>query len=278
MGEFISFQGAGANCGKTTTLVGILKSLAQDGVSVAPFKSVSILSEKSFGLLNSVQQLCQASNLKFDHLYNPVTIIPTSNCNGQLYLNGIYRSDIQLIATDTPLFMSIDSNLLMEIVEEIKNNIKILEQNFDYIFNEGASNPLDLILFENYDLSNYSVLESMNSAIILVVREYDGGHWAALLGTINNFPREYRHQIKGFILNDVINPNNKILQTQINSLSEKLNIKCFGVIPRVNYFDEINESTPDLFEAEYNIWAKIAREFINIKELISLMDTEAKKC
>lgn len=269
MAKVISFQGAGANCGKTTTLVGLLRVISEQGIAVAPFKSVSVLSKKSFGYLNPVEQLCQAAKIKYSSIHNPITIQPVDDTKGKLFLHGEYISEIFLTATDTPLFNSLDPSTLENLKKEIHNSIFTLMSDNQLILNEGASNPLDMIFFEEYDLSNFEILKKIHPPIILVVRAYDGGHWASLLGTVSRYSKAYKDQIKGVIVNEVLN-NTDIFKKQLKEVCKQLNLTCYGVIPRVNYFDGVIESKPGDFESEYRVWAKIAEEFIDIENILKM--------
>lgn len=272
MANIIAFQGAGANCGKTTTMVGLLRAISEKGISVAPYKAVSVLSQKSFGYLNSVEQLCEAAKIPFSSIYNPITIEPFGKNSGRLLLHNSYICDVKLGATDTPLFDSLEDSIMDMLKSEVHQNLSKLktEFNYDLILNEGASNPLDLFLYNELDLSNIEIIKSTNSPIILVIRAYDGGHWASLMGTIMGYPPEYRHLIKGVIINDALNVKNTIFQEQLNSFCDQFNVNCYGVIPRVDYFDGVIESSPQDFEEEYKIWAKVANEYLNIDDLIKL--------
>lgn len=267
MTKIIHVQGASANCGKTTFLVGLLRKLKSMNISVAPFKSVSVLSLKSYGYLNSVEQLCEASGNKYSDINNPVVIIPKNSPGiADLYLEGNFCCEIELLSTDTPNFKSLNLELLNRIKKCIRLKFEELSNNYEYILVEGSSCPSDMFGFEEYDLSNNYIYNEFPGDLILVANAYDGGHWSSIYG--NHFLKK-SHNFKGYILNGVIDINSEIIKEQINTIHRDLEMRCFGLVPRVDYFDHIKESTPDMFEEEYDIWSRIITEFIDYRNIIN---------
>ncbi len=267
MAKILAIQGGSANCGKTTLSVGICRALRNKGINVAPFKAVSVLSEKSFGLHNTVAHLCGAAQVPLTDYSNPIVVTKNSDYTADVDIYGRYYTQVKMMNSDTPIFDSLTLGQLQEVKKAIRSSLEYLNQEYDFILCEGASSPLDLMFYEAYDFSNLELVRVTNTPVVLVVRCIDGGNWPALIGTYTNYPEQFKDRIIGFIANEVLNPKG-IFEYQLKQLNEKLSIDNLGVIPRVNYFDGVDESQPDVFEEEYKIWGRIAEEFIDVNRLI----------
>lgn len=271
MSNYLIIHGASANCGKTVTAVSFCRALVNRGMKVNPFKPVSVLDKKSFGIFNPVSHLCGAAKVPVTKENSPFTITPHHDKFGTLSYMGEDCCNVELLNRDKVLLCEV----YPDISESIDNCFDLLLEKSDFVLCEGSSSPIDFYGVDKFDYANFQLVESRNCPILIVVRGIDGGLWSSLMGTIMNYPRSYRNNIIGYVINDVFDSGT--LRQQVQHFYNETGIECLGVIPRKNRFNEEYESTPDVFEDEYSEWGEIGEEYLFIDKILERLDSVGDK-
>ena len=218
-------QGTMSNAGKSVLTAGILRVLAQDGLSVCPFKSQnmalnSFITREGLEMGRAQVMQAEAAGIQPDALMNPILLKPTTDVGSQVIVNGrpvgnmsameYYRRKKEFI----PVIMAAYENLA---------------RRFDVIVIEGAGSPAEINLKEN-DIVNMGLAKLVDAPVLLVGDIDRGGVFAQIVGTIVLLEEEERRRIKGTIINK-FRGDKKILQPGLDMLVERTGIPVCGVVP-----------------------------------------------
>ena len=227
-------QGTMSSAGKSFLVAGLCRIFAQDGFSVAPFKSQNMALNSfvtSEGLEMGRAQVMQAeaAGVEPSILMNPILLKPNSDTKSQVIVNGEVLGDMS--AKEYFAFKK-------SLVPKIKSAYEELSAGHEIIVIEGAGSPAEINLKEN-DIVNMGMAEIADSPVILVADIDRGGVFAQILGTVELLEPNERSRVKGFVINK-FRGDKSILDSGIKMIEQKIGIPCLGTVPyiKINLDDE----------------------------------------
>ncbi|MCR5844991.1 MAG: cobyric acid synthase [bacterium] len=239
MGKALMIQGTTSNAGKSLTVAAICRILAQDGYSVAPFKSQN-MALNSFitheGLEMGRAQVMQAEAAGIEPLVamNPILLKPTGDTGSQIIVNGEVTGNMS--ATD---YFDFRHTLRPKVMEAFDS----LASTHDFVIIEGAGSPAEINLKKD-DIVNMGMAK-MAKAPVLIVGDIDrGGVFASLYGTVALLDDDERTLVKGTIINK-FRGDKTLLDPGLVMLEDLTGVPCLGVIPYMHLDIDDEDSLSD---------------------------------
>jgi adenosylcobyric acid synthase len=270
-------QGTSSGVGKTTLVTALCRIFANEGYSVAPFKSqnMSNYSYKEDGFEISQAQAIQAiaARVGVSPHMNPILLKPLGNYRSSVVVQG--KPYKNMTADNYYKKFALTKGLKVAL-----ESFQFLRKRYDLVIMEGAGSPSEINL-QKYDIANMLLAQKTNSPVLLVADIEKGGSFASIVGTMSLLPRPHRRLVKGFIINK-FRGDIKILQPGFSKLRQITSKSVFGVIPLVD-LDLPNEDSLDskihLFrkenkgKLEYQIdkLAKTVKANLDIKKIERLL-------
>ena len=219
------FLGTHTGVGKHTLCCAILRYLKNKGISVSPFKAVSI--DNYTCRLDSKHEISFAQTLQALAAGKK----PVVEMNPYV---AVYNSTFALMELGKRLTERPD------MIQNKKHYLTVIEKSFkklasesEIVVIEGGGSPVELGL-EEIDLANIPLVEIANPKILLVTEMIHGGGYASILGTLSLLPENIRTKVIGIILNKFdINEPKQFIQKGIKRLHELVNLPVM-VIPFLN--------------------------------------------
>lgn len=241
MAKKIMIQGTASNSGKSLICAALCRIFTQDGYKTAPFKSQnmalnSFITEDGLEMGRAQVMQAECCNIKPDVRMNPILLKPTSDEGSQVIVNGKVLDNMK--ARD---YFKIKKDL----IPNIKDSFKVLEEEFDIIVIEGAGSPAEINLKKD-DIVNMGLAKMVDANVLLVGDIDRGGVFASLAGTMLLLDEDEKSRIKGTIINK-FRGDVDILKPGLVSLEEIIKVPTLGVIPYVNVDVDDEDSLSDRF-------------------------------
>jgi adenosylcobyric acid synthase len=233
----IMIQGTASDVGKSYITTAICRILANKGYKVAPFKSQNMSNNsyvtadgKEIGRAQGVQAEAakQAANV---HM-NPILLKPKKDTESEIVLHGEVFKSYDGFSYRNDFCLSTGLNA-------VKESLKFIEDNYDYVVIEGAGSPSEVNLNDK-EIVNMRVAEAADVDVILVADIDRGGSFGSIVGTLE-LVFEHRHRIKGVIFNK-FRGDIRLLQDGLDWVEEYTGVKVLGVIP---YLDDVYVEVED---------------------------------
>ena len=221
----IMIQGTMSNVGKSLIAAGLCRIFAQDGYSVAPFKSQNMANNSYVtgeGLEMGRAQVMQAECAMTEPIVsmNPILLKPVTDRGSQVVVCGKVVGNM-----DAREYFEYKKVL----IPVIKSAYEDLKKSHDIIVIEGAGSPAEINLKDN-DIVNMG-LAKMTGANVVLVGDIDrGGVFAQLMGTLDLLEDDERSLVKGLIINR-FRGDKALLDPGIRMLEEMSARPVTGVIP-----------------------------------------------
>lgn len=241
MAKSIMIQGTTSNAGKSLITAGLCRVLADDGYSVAPFKSQnmalnSFITDDGLEMGRAQVVQAEAAYKKPDVRMNPILLKPTSDKGSQVILNGEVVGNMDA--------MNYYKNKAKYIPLIMESYYSLAAEN-DIIVIEGAGSPAEINLREN-DIVNMGMAR-MARAPVLIVGDIDrGGVFASLYGTYMLQDETDKKHIKGNIINK-FRGDVKILEPGLKMLEELVPVPTVGVVPYMDLLIDDEDSLSEVF-------------------------------
>ena len=235
----IMVQGTMSGAGKSLLCAALCRIFAQDGYSVAPFKSQNMALNSfvtrdglEMGRAQVVQ--AQAAGIEPDVRMNPILLKPTTDVGSQVIVNGQVQGNMRAMEY---------YRRKREFIPAVMEAYNSLAQEYDIIVIEGAGSPAEINL-KATDIVNMGLAELVDAPVLLVGDIDRGGVFAQLYGTIALLEPQEQQRIKGTIVNK-FRGDRAILQPGIDILEKICGVPVAGVIPytHVDIDDEDSLST-----------------------------------
>ena len=242
MAKVIMVQGTMSNAGKSLLVAGLCRIFKQDGYRVAPFKSQnmalnSYITSESLEMGRAQAMQAEAAGVAPMVCMNPILLKPTNDTGSQVIVNGEVLGNMS--AKDYFAYKK-------QLIPDIKNAFRKLEESADIIVIEGAGSPAEINLKEN-DIVNMGLAEMVDAPVLLVGDIDRGGVFAQLLGTLLLLEEKEKSRVKGLIINK-FRGDKSILDPGIELLEEKCGISVTGVIPYMELSLEDEDSLTERFD------------------------------
>ena len=244
-----------SGAGKSLLVAGLCRVLAQDGYSVAPFKSQNMALNSfvtSEGLEMGRAQVTQAEAAGIEPLaaMNPVLLKPTTNTGSQVVVQG------QPIGTMSAReFFAFRHKLRQPIMESFHE----LERRFDVVLIEGAGSPVELNLKRD-DIVNMGMARMANAPVLLVGDIDRGGVFAQLIGTMMLLEERERQHVRASVVNK-FRGDATLFEDGVAILEERMGVPVAGVVPYMQLDIDDEDSMAD------RLLARTTNELVDVAVL-----------
>lgn len=223
-------QGCTSDAGKSIIAAGLCRLLAQQHVSVAPFKPQNMALNSAVtregGEIGRAQALqAYAAGLESRNDFNPVLLKPESDCGAQVIVQGKVVSQMQAKAFH---------DYKQQAMSSVLDSYQRLNQEFKVVIVEGAGSPAEINLRDR-DIANMGFAEAVDCPVILVADIDRGGVFAHLVGTLELLSKSEQDRVIGFVINR-FRGDIALLQNGLDWLEAKTNKPVLGVIPYLKDF------------------------------------------
>lgn len=223
----IMLQGTASHAGKTLLVAGLARIMAQDGYSVAPFKSQN-MSLNSFadadgGEMGRAQVVqAEAAGIAPRVDMNPVLLKPTSDTGSQVVVHG------RPVGTMTA---EAYHDFKMGLLDAVSESLERLRREFQVVIIEGAGSPAE-VNFRGRDIANMAVAEMGDAPVILIGDIERGGVFASMVGTMELLLPDERERVAGLVINK-FRGDRSILEPGLDFLESHCKRPVLGVVPYI---------------------------------------------
>jgi adenosylcobyric acid synthase len=220
-------QGTASHAGKTLLVAGLARIMAQDGYSVAPFKSQN-MSLNSFASVDGGEmgraQVVQAEAAGIEPRIdmNPVLLKPTSDTGSQIIVHG------RPVGTMTAQTYH---DFKLSLLDAVSDSLERLRREFQVVIIEGAGSPAE-VNFRGHDIANMMVAEMADAPVLLIGDIERGGVFASLVGTMELLQEKERERVEGLIINK-FRGDRSILEPGLDFLESRCQRPVLGVVPYI---------------------------------------------
>lgn len=240
----LMIQGTASHAGKSLLVAGLARIMAQDGFSVAPFKSqnMSLNSYVSadggeMGRAQVVQAEAAGTPPRTD--MNPVLLKPTTDTGAQVVVQG--RPVATMTAQDY-------HDYKLGLLDAVYDSLERLRREFQVVVIEGAGSPAE-VNFRGRDIANMAVAEMADAPVVLVGDIERGGVFAQLVGTMELLEEEERRRVAGLVVNK-FRGDRAILEPGLDFLEARCQRPVLGVVPYVRDLRIEEEDSVALFPSD----------------------------
>jgi adenosylcobyric acid synthase len=222
----IMVLGTSSHVGKSLLTTALCRIFAQQGYSVAPFKSQNMslnsaatLEGLEIGRAQALQ--AEAAGIAASVHMNPILIKPSGDSSSQVVVRGKIWG--QISAADY------HQRRVEELMPAVRESYQTLASSFQVIILEGAGSPAEINL-KQHDIANMRMAEMADAACLLVGDIDRGGVFASLLGTVELLDPTERDRIRGFCINK-FRGDLSLLEPGVRMMEKRLGKPCLGVVP-----------------------------------------------
>ena len=220
--------GTNSDAGKSAVVTGLCRALARRGVRVAPFKAQNMAlnsyvtpSGREIGRAQGVQAL--AAGAEPEAAMNPILLKPTGERTSQVVVNGEPWAHM-----DAAAYHAAKPQLLGLVLDALAD----LCSRYDVVIVEGAGSPAEVNLLD-HDIVNLRIAAEANLPAVVVGDIDRGGVFAALYGTVELLPPQYRRLVRGFVVNK-FRGDPALLGDGLAELERRCGVPTLGVLPFVH--------------------------------------------
>ena len=228
MTKALMIQGTTSNAGKSLLTAALCRIFAQDGHTVAPFKSQnmalnSFITRDGFEMGRAQVMQAEAAGIEPDVRMNPILLKPTGDTGSQVIVMGEVVDNM----TATEYYAYKD-----RLVPDILKAYGSLADTHDIMVIEGAGSPAEINLRQD-DIVNMGMAK-MAHAPVLICGDIDrGGVFASLYGTVALLDESERPYVKGTIINK-FRGDVEILRPGLSELERLCGVPVLGVVPMLH--------------------------------------------
>ncbi len=231
LGKVIMVQGTTSHAGKSVLATALCRIFAQDGYSVAPFKSQNMALNSyvtpdggEIGRSQAVQ--AQAARAVPSVEMNPILLKPEAEMRSQVVVMGKPTE-----ARSAREYYKMKPTLWPIVTEALDR----LRSENDIVVIEGAGSPAEINL-KAHEIVNMRVARYANAPVLLVGDIDRGGVFASLVGTMILLEPEEQALVKAFVINK-FRGDPSLLDSGLDMLYERTGVPVASV---VNYFNDIH--------------------------------------
>ena len=220
--------GTSSHVGKSLLTAALCRIFADQGVSVAPFKSqnMSLNSAATIeGLEIGRAQALQAEAARIPasvHM-NPVLLKPAGDMTSQIVVRGKIWGKLSAA--------EYHQRRVEELLPLVRESYDMLAAKHDVILLEGAGSPAEINL-KQHDIVNMRMAEMADAHCLLVGDIDRGGVFASLFGTVQLLDPPEQDRIHGFLINK-FRGDLTLLKPGLRMMEERLQKPCLGTLPYI---------------------------------------------
>ena len=222
----IMVLGTSSHVGKSLLTAALCRVFADQGVSVAPFKSQNMSLNSAatvegleIGRAQALQ--AEAAGVPASVHMNPILLKPAGKMTSQVVVRGKIWG--RLSASDY------HQRRVEELLPIVRESYETLAAKHQVIILEGAGSPAEINL-KQHDIVNLRMAEIADAQCILVGDIDRGGVFASLFGTVQLLDPAEQNRIAGFVINK-FRGDRALLQPGIKMIEDRLQKPCLGVVP-----------------------------------------------
>ena len=226
----IMVLGTSSHVGKSLLTAALCRIFADQGVSVAPFKSQNMSLNSSATMegleIGRAQALqAEAARIPASVHMNPILLKPAGNMTSQVVVRGEIWG--RLSASDY------HQRRVEELLPIVRESYEILAAKHEVIILEGAGSPAEINL-KQHDIVNMRMAVIADAACLLMGDIDRGGVFASLLGTVQLLDLTEQTRIRGFLINK-FRGDVTLLEPGIRMMEDRLQKPCLGVVPYIHH-------------------------------------------
>lgn len=223
--KVLMVQGTTSDAGKSTLVAGLCRVLADEHMSVAPFKPQNMALNSAvtddggeIGRAQALQAVAARQRPIVD--FNPILLKPNSDTGAQVIVHG--RALTNMEAGSYHDYKKVA-------MEAVLTSHQRLAKSYDALIVEGAGSPAEINLREN-DIANMGYAEAVDCPVILIADIDKGGVFAHLVGTLALLSESEQARVKGFVINR-FRGDIGLLQSGLDWLEQETGKPVLGVLP-----------------------------------------------
>jgi adenosylcobyric acid synthase len=222
----IMVLGTSSHVGRSLLTVALCRIFADQGFSVAPFKSqnMSLNSAATIeGLEIGRAQALQAEAARVPasiHM-NPILLKPAGDTTSQIVVRGRIWGKVSA--------SEYHQRRVEELLPVVRESYEILSARHEVIILEGAGSPAEINL-KQHDIVNMRMAEMADASCLLVGDIDRGGVFASLVGTVQLLDPSEQVRIRGFVINK-FRGDPILLEPGVRMIEDRLRRPCLGVVP-----------------------------------------------
>src|SRR3984957_18080076 len=222
----IMVLGTSSHVGKSLLTAALCRIFADQGVSVAPFKSQNMSLNSSATMegfeIGRAQALKgEAARIPASVHMNPILLKPAGNMTSQVVVRGKIWGRLSA--------SQYHQRRVEELMPIVRESYATLAAQHDVIVLEGAGPPAEINL-KAHDIVNMRMAEMADASCLLVGDIDRGGVFASLLGTVELLEPEERERIRGFVINK-FRGDVSLLMPGVRMMENRIAKPCHGVLP-----------------------------------------------
>ena len=221
-------QGTASDVGKSVLVAALCRIFAQDGWTVAPFKSQNMSLNscvtpdgKEIGRAQGMQ--ADACGIAPTTDMNPILLKPSSDRASQVVVHGKPYRTMDAFGYRT--------EYLTEAGEIARAALERLRSKYEIVVLEGAGSPAEINL-KDRDIVNMRMAAWADAPVLLAADIDRGGVFAAIVGTLELLEPEERDRVKGFVINK-FRGDVELLRPGLEWLERRTGKPVVGVIPHI---------------------------------------------
>ena len=239
MAQAIMVQGTASSAGKSLLATALCRVFAQDGYTVAPFKSQnmalnSFITDDGLEMGRAQAVQAQAAGIAPSVWMNPILLKPSSDTGSQVIVNGEVRRNMSAAAY---------FQMKRTLIPEIQKAYDKLAGQYDIIVIEGAGSPAEINLKAD-DIVNMGLARLVRAPVLLVGDIDRGGVFASLAGTMLLLEEAERALVKGLVINK-FRGDKTILAPGLSMIEEITGVPVAGVMPYLHVDIDDEDSLSD---------------------------------
>ncbi|OXS53043.1 cobyric acid synthase CobQ [Cohnella sp. CIP 111063] len=230
-------QGTASDVGKSVLAAALCRIFAQDGWTVAPFKSQNMSLNsyvtpdgKEIGRAQGMQ--ADACGIAATTDMNPILLKPSSDRTSQVVVHGKPYKTMDAF--------SYRSEYLTEAGQIVRTALERLRAKYEIVVLEGAGSPAEINL-KDRDIVNMRMAAWADAPVLLAADIDRGGVFASIVGTLELLEPEERDRVKGFVINK-FRGDVELLKPGLEWLERRTGKPVVGVIP---YLPDLRLETED---------------------------------
>jgi adenosylcobyric acid synthase len=234
-------QGTTSDAGKTTLVAALCRWLANQNISVAPFKPQNMALNSAvtedggeIGRAQAVQ--AEGCRIKPHTDFNPVLLKPNSDTGAQIIIHGKAVSNME-----ADFFHDFKPKAMQAVLASHQR----LSEQYEIVMVEGAGSPAEINLRDR-DIANMGFAEAVDCPVILIADIDRGGVFAHLVGTLALLSESEQNRIKGFVINR-FRGDISLLQSGLDWLEQETGKPVLGVLP---YLHDLHLEAEDAINAQ----------------------------
>lgn len=264
-------QGTSSGVGKSVIVIALCRIISDLGFRVSPFKAQNMSSK-----IYKISRIEQISNIQAVQAFaaktipnwkiNPILLLPLGDYMSKVFVKGKFYEEMHASDYYKDFVIQTGFPIVLDALESLR------KEN-DIILIEGAGSPAEINIAK-YDIANMLLAQKIDAPVILVSDIERGGCFASIVGTIQLLKYKHQKLIKGFLINKFRGDKN-LLKDAIDYIEKTRNIKCLGVIPKINFSlpeeDSLDNNSIDRTKKEM----KFSNEILD--QQIDFLASEIKK-